>query len=332
MFAQGPLYPEQLALAVCARVGRQKFRCVMQQTNTGTNFIFTTYKILVKRKHPLQRYNSGEPSAKKSLVMTADCPDTAEESNDGGDRNHRSIGKKDCLPPEAADTADLFLFMDMLFDSVNGSSVRPKKGKLLRCAVTKTSPHVDFWHEAIQVLRTFNFVDKNGKNNRPPSVKNWERTLCGWKIIWSMLQKEGFKYFSLQSINQDPLENFFGCIRSHGIRNIMPSCSSFMSSFKTLLVNKFTSPHSLGSNCIKHDTQGSLDTLRVFLTDSLKQGEYNSDAAHDLDLCHIAFIDKDDDPQCLGTDENPLSTSTKVYISGYIARKVMKPVGDCLEC
>nr|CAD7615073.1 unnamed protein product [Timema genevievae] len=55
------------------------------------------------------------------------------------------------LTTEAEDTADLLLFMDRFFDSVNGSSPVPIKGKKLRCAVTKKSEHEKFWKIAIKV-------------------------------------------------------------------------------------------------------------------------------------------------------------------------------------
>jgi len=60
------------------------------------------------------------------------------------------------LPKEAANTADFLLFMDKLFDSLNGSTRKPQKGKTLRCAVTSSSPHVPFWKEAIRVLVCWN--------------------------------------------------------------------------------------------------------------------------------------------------------------------------------
>nr|CAD7463923.1 unnamed protein product [Timema tahoe] len=56
------------------------------------------------------------------------------------------------LAPAAEDTADLLLFMDHLFDSVNGSSAVPIKGNNLRCAVTIKSDHEEFRETAFKVL------------------------------------------------------------------------------------------------------------------------------------------------------------------------------------
>lgn len=220
-------------------------------------------------------------------------------------------GNKDCsVSSEAADTADLFMFIDMLFDSVNGNSVMADKGKYLRCSISSTSRHIEFWNEALQVLKTFQFVDSEGRNSRLPSVKNWENTIKGLKIIWGNLQKKGFKFLSLRALNQDPLENFFGCIRSHGVRNIMPSSTLFTSSFKALLVNNFTSSRSVGANCMKDDTQGSLDTLRVFITETVPQHPESFDAGVSMDMCDIpcTYVDE---PQCLGSDSSLLAAGTK---------------------
>lgn len=38
------------------------------------------------------------------------------------------------------------------------------------------------------------------------------------------VKEKSFKYLCLRRINQDPLENFFGRIRSHGVRNVNPTC------------------------------------------------------------------------------------------------------------
>nr|CAD7577671.1 unnamed protein product [Timema californicum] len=47
--------------------------------------------------------------------------------------------RDDChLDKETANTADLLLFMDKLFDSVNGNSIHASNGKMLRCAVSET--------------------------------------------------------------------------------------------------------------------------------------------------------------------------------------------------
>jgi hypothetical protein len=47
------------------------------------------------------------------------------------------------LPNEAIGTANFILFVDKLFDSVNGSSIHPKENKPLRRAVSVNTGHMD---------------------------------------------------------------------------------------------------------------------------------------------------------------------------------------------
>lgn len=153
--------------------------------------------------------------------------------------------------------------MDQLFDSVNGSSIRPDKGKILRCAITCSTSHIEFWNEAIAVFDSMSFITSNSQRKIPPCIKNWCLTLKSFKYIWSKLNST-FKFLLPRNINQDPLENIFGAIRSHGIRNVNPTTIQFVGSFKTLLINNFSSLKSIG-NCELDDTGDILDNLKQFL-------------------------------------------------------------------
>lgn len=143
---------------------------------------------------------------------------------------------------EAADTGQLCLFVDNLFDSANGNVIKPTPGKDLRSAVTLTSPHWVFWSKALDVLRNMKYET----TKKIPSIANWITTIQGLQLICKRLLKAGFKYILLRNFNQDPIENFFGSIRSHGLRNINPTPANFISSFKSLVINNFTSTHSVG--------------------------------------------------------------------------------------
>ncbi|CAG4990273.1 unnamed protein product [Colias eurytheme] len=57
----------------------------------------------------------------------------------------------------------------------------------------------------------------------------------------------------------DPVENFFGNIRSYGARNIAPNTMAFEGAFKALLLNNFSSPHSRRANC-EEDSNECLQT------------------------------------------------------------------------
>lgn len=75
--------------------------------------------------------------------------------------------------------------MGMVFDSVNGNTVRSMNGKVLRSAVTLNSKHISFWNEAIKVFESMEFIDKRGKKSKPPCIKNWIVTLKALNSIWT---------------------------------------------------------------------------------------------------------------------------------------------------
>nr|CAI5836819.1 unnamed protein product [Callosobruchus analis] len=59
----------------------------------------------------------------------------------------------------------------------------------------------------------------------------------------------GCTSLAARAFNQDPVENLFSCIRGYGGCNINPTCTAFVSSLKSLIINNLVSQHSLGSNC-----------------------------------------------------------------------------------
>ncbi|KAL5242671.1 hypothetical protein ACI65C_010081 [Semiaphis heraclei] len=75
----------------------------------------------------------------------------------------------------AKGTANLCMFMDLLFDSVNGSTIRSVDGKPLKCAIKDGSSHIAFWHEAIKVLESMRFVNKTSGQTvkQPVEYNSW---------------------------------------------------------------------------------------------------------------------------------------------------------------
>lgn len=62
------------------------------------------------------------------------------------------IDDENRLPASAVDSADLILFLDQLFDSLNSINRLAPRGKPLKGGVRKDSPHVVFWNECIQEI------------------------------------------------------------------------------------------------------------------------------------------------------------------------------------
>lgn len=94
------------------------------------------------------------------------------------------------------------------------------------------------------------FVTKKGKNGTVSSITNWLRTVENMELLTEkLLSDHNIKSVWGRHFNQDPLENFFGSIRSHGARNNSPTCAACEGAFASLLVNNISSNYSPGSNC-----------------------------------------------------------------------------------
>ncbi|CAG4954875.1 unnamed protein product [Parnassius apollo] len=63
------------------------------------------------------------------------------------------------IDKSSVETADLLLFFDDLFDSVNGSYSEIVGRKKYRAAVTSTSPHHNLWNYSIPILKSMKFFD-----------------------------------------------------------------------------------------------------------------------------------------------------------------------------
>jgi hypothetical protein len=89
------------------------------------------------------------------------------------------------LAPEASSTADLLLFFDRLFDSVNGSASSGQPGKELRRLVTETSDHLTVWRDSLPVLQSMFYSSDKGKLITT-SIKNWVHNIRACIIIFAL--------------------------------------------------------------------------------------------------------------------------------------------------
>ncbi|KAF9409733.1 hypothetical protein HW555_011023 [Spodoptera exigua] len=224
---------------------------------------------------------------------------------------------KNILPAECKDTADLLLFMDNIFDSVNGSRQKNRNAKPLLGPATPNSAHHQIWIEGVQIFKSMKFVS-NGKKQSVPSITNWVWTLS--RI--NKLQNE----FNVSSVwlhlNQDPLENFFGAVRSQGCRNTNPTCDQFESAFTTLLINNISSVHTRG-NCEK-DFCDALYSLTINENAETTSTCSSFDFSNIIEFNFTPIEIKERDPRIVG----PLQ-----YISGYFLKKIKSKIfKTCTDC
>lgn len=84
------------------------------------------------------------------------------------------------LPKHFDGTAQVLLFMNDIFDSINGS--KKYKGDTLKSAVQTGSIHFSFWEYAVSVLSEMSFINKSdgSANNRSSVLKKLESTIRGY--------------------------------------------------------------------------------------------------------------------------------------------------------
>lgn len=226
------------------------------------------------------------------------------------------------LGSNALGTADFCLFMDRCFDSVNGSTLKSSNGKILRSAVRPNSQHLEFWNEAIKVFKTMYFIRSDGKKSVPPSVIHWIETLKSFKHLWLNLKSCNLKFLLPRNMNQDPLECLLGCFRQHAGHNINPDCYHFMTSFKTLLLNNYSSVKSINSNC-ESDNLEPLSNLKQFV-----QYTHNNNNNDFQITPNFAEIDSLNNKQ----KKSVLGNMTITYVIGYMAKQILKIVNECQTC
>ncbi|KAI5634265.1 THAP domain-containing protein [Phthorimaea operculella] len=113
-------------------------------------------------KEPQMKEPSTSHLVKEPQMKEPSTSHIIEEPQSGQPATSKAKG---ILPQDCEDTADVLIFFDDLFDSMNGSyhQSQKKTGKDLLGPVTPKSRHSDIWNKSKVVLRTMKFVTKEGK-------------------------------------------------------------------------------------------------------------------------------------------------------------------------
>lgn len=126
-----------------------------------------------------------------------------------------------------------------------------------------------------------------------------------------------FKDYNIKSVwmwhlNQDPLENFFGAIQSHGCRNTNPTVAGFESSFAALLINNLSGQHSPGSNCEEDNCQSIFNSMETMFKKSKNEPIYTDIVDNINDTIYVEYEEKKKSPRILATLQ---------FVTGYLLKK-----------
>jgi hypothetical protein len=173
------------------------------------------------------------------------------------------------LDRRALATAMFVKDVDDLFDSFSGVAHDHEQFKVLRCCLSSTSEHLEFWRNGISKVKNWTFLNKKSEWILPPLAQTgWLITVGAVQHVWRRVKKEKkFKYLETHNLNQDALENAFGAIRLHCGANDNPSIRQFVGALKTVILNGCTYKGLYGTAC-EHDGATLLDNLHSFLKPS----------------------------------------------------------------
>ena len=96
------------------------------------------------------------------------------------------------------------------------------------------------------------------------------------------------------------------------MRNTNPTCSSFISSCKSLLVNNFVSLYSVGANCKTDESTGPLDNLKLFLVNSMQVYAIEPYIDNNLNF-----------PQSEISATETVVNFASNYVAGYAGKKIL---------
>lgn len=179
------------------------------------------------------------------------------------------------MPSEAHHTAYILRFFNDVADALNGD-YRDANGSR-RIPWSDSSYHDEFLGKARTALMKMHFVDKKTKkkvSTDVPCLQNLIDTLQAFKLLWKKLKSLGFTSFFPRNLNQDPLENFFGNIKSHDFKSTKPTCLQFESTFKSMVITNLSSKHTPGYNCEEDDGKFILPSSYLLLRDLVNVDEF----------------------------------------------------------
>lgn len=229
------------------------------------------------------------------------------------------------VPSAAIHTAEFVHDVDQLFDSFNGRSIKPERGKPYRRCLSEKSPHLNLWRRLLPKINSWKFVSGKVNKSTMPFKSGWLITITATEELWKECHKLGFQFLRTRSLNQDPLENTFACIRHYGAQNSNPNCYQFTACFKTSLLNNLITPIS-NRNC-ENDDISILDNLQDFI-----KFDPSEITIPKLPSCEQNELSNINLPQIqVLADFTEHEANTLSYVAGFLIKKI-KSIRECQKC
>eukprot|EP00794_Sanderia_malayensis_P008345 gene8345-9246_t len=225
------------------------------------------------------------------------------------------------LPGSAVGTAQLLETFDKIFDCCNSSSFT--ESKFCRRPITTGSPHVRELENVLSFIQSIKVINPANNEDRISQLKcldGWCITIKSILSLWEKLNTErGISYLLTRQLNQDPLENFFGCIRQQGGCSDNPTPVQFIQAYRKLFHTNLLSV--VSGNC-----EQDKDVLMVTLQ-GLGQRKNIFETVVPTKPIQIISTDYASE----GIQRRLVQSNAVAYMAGYLLRKTYEK-HKCCKC
>ena len=206
--------------------------------------------------------------------------------------------------------------MNDIFDILNSSSIKAKVPLRKPISIGSKS------YKEIEKMKSWlQELDKLNKGHKVKFIKGFIQSLNVVIQLLDKLHKHNIKYLSTRNLCQDPLENFFGRIRS---LNKSPDSKQFEENFRRVAFTDLLSPVKLNisksTNCEEVENEVKIVNMNnsyLEIANLLKKNRILKHIAIDYDEI-FEFIEEEN---CLNIIKSEFEYSS-TYISGYLVLKL----------
>ena len=147
-------------------------------------------------------------------------------------------------------------------------------------------------------------------------------TIKGTLQVWNSLQSS-LQFLCTRRLNQDPLENFFDCVRQQGGNCDTPTTIQFTQAFRKLFYDNYPSPSN--TNC-----DADFDGMLVQCKDTT--GKIEPNAVNEITEVTTELFQVDElDYQQPSVEQNLMSSNAITYVTRYLSKKCMQK-HNCQVC